>query len=588
MGKISTVICFLLVSWFSLAQSTQESNTINLDFTPDFIDFSPDDKYMIAENEDHYSVWDIKKNTKIIEGEYNFKIGRLLKNTPIPTGSGYFLFGNEQVFLTIDYQHNNTKIKGFNLKNGSLLWETDQLDIGVTVTETIIGAHAGGMLTVEVNGNKFSKTQKANNFFTRDQFLDRLINYIPAKKAIVINGKDGLQMLDIRNGKTLWTQKDFKGGIGELLFNQKNNKLLAITIPATDGALDLLTTTPKVIALEANTGKILWEVTYTGDFIPNYATIKDNTLILPYLDLTFIDLKTGLERNGDIKNRTATAKNVTKGLGKIIALDKALNGNTHTFNNAPNKYNRLIPRQLYFNNNGKLCYFTIFDKNGKWNTGSKKGYTIIDIHNDKIALEKYAVLDNQWTVMQDALANNIFYIKASGNLNRTIIKAIDAKTGADIFETEKAKNSADIAKAFNPFIVSKNLLIDIVSRGIYILNAKTGEKISYTSTKDLRTGTIKFSELYNNGIIIFGTKAVGVIDYKGNIIANVPAKNVKSFAVTEHEILLLESKSFTRIDAKSGKILETFSFKKADNVAFSPSGKTLAKYKGKSITLIQQ
>lgn len=579
----------LFVSCFSEELHAGDPITIDLSFTPDFIDFSPDDHYMVAENENQYVVWDTKANRKVLEGKYTFKIARLVQNISIPTGSGYFLFGNERVFMTIDYQHNKTEIKAFNLKTGSLLWETDQLDMGVTVAETIIGAHAGGMLDLEVNGSKLSRTQKANNFFTRDRFLDRLINYVPEKNAITLNGKNGLQMVSILTGETLWTQKEFKGGIGELLYDAKTDRLLAITVPATDGALDLLTTTPEVIALEASSGKILWKVAYTGDFMPNYATIVDNTLVLPYLELAFIDLQTGTERTGDVHSRVAAARNVTEGLGGLMALDKAMGGSFGAANDAPSKYNRLVPRQLHFNNDGKLCYFTMFDKNGKWGTGGKKGLAIIDIHQDKIKMEQHDLLSQQWTVMQDDMVDEIFYVKASGNMNRTIIKAIDVQTGKEIFETERANNSADISKMFNPFMidVTNNRIIDVVSKGIFVFDAKTGERIAHTSTKNLGVGTVVYSEFYPNGLLVFGTKGVGIMDLKGNIIASVPTKNLKGFAATDQEIWLLENKKFTRIDAKKGDTLEELSLGKTDNVAFSSSGKTLARNKGASVELIK-
>src|SRR5690554_4386998 len=303
--KNIVMVCLAFLSLpFIYGQNSVNSTQIDLGFSPDFIDFSPDDRYMVAENENRYLVWSTESSKKVLEGNYKFKIGRFIKEVSIPTGSGYFLFGNEEVFLTVDYQHNQTEIKAFNLKDGSLLWESDQLDIGVSVAETVISAHAGGMVQSEINGATSQEAAyRANNFFTKDRFLDRLVNYIPEKNAIVLNGKKGLQLVDIRNGNTLWTQADFKGGIGELLFEAKTNRLIAITIPATQGAMDLLTTVPEVIALDAKTGEILWNVSYDGEFIPDYATVVGNTLILPYLELTLIDLKTGEERDGDVSKR---------------------------------------------------------------------------------------------------------------------------------------------------------------------------------------------------------------------------------------------------------------------------------------------
>src|SRR5690606_22515594 len=174
---------------------------IDLGFTPEFIDFSPDDKYMVAENENQYLVWNVETETKVLEGKYRFKIGRYIKTVSIPTGSGYFLLGNEQVFMTIDYQQTETTIKACSLKDGHLLWESDALGMVVSMAETIISAHSGGVLDVDLIDHQFEDVKKANNFFTKDRFLDRLINYIPEKNAIALNGKNGLQLVDIHSGK---------------------------------------------------------------------------------------------------------------------------------------------------------------------------------------------------------------------------------------------------------------------------------------------------------------------------------------------------------------------------------------------------
>ncbi|WP_225036008.1 PQQ-binding-like beta-propeller repeat protein [Winogradskyella sp. SM1960] len=582
-------LTFLSLS-FVFGQSVMKSTQFDLGFSPEFIDFSYDDQYMIAENVNRYSVWNTTTNSKVLEGRYKFKIGRFLNKVTIPTGSGYFLFGNEAVFMTVDYQHKKTEIKAFSLNDGSLIWESDQLDIGVSVAETVINAHATGAVGEGVHKTTTRDAASgANNLFTKDRFLDRLINYIPEKNAIIINGKNGLSLIDIRKGTILWTQENFKGGIGEVLYNAETDKLLAITIPATEGGLDLLTTTPEVVAVDGNSGKLMWTVEYSGDFIPNYATVVDNTLVLPYLQLTLIDLQTGKERDGHVKKGLSTAQNVSKGLRGLMALDKAVGGDFGNSKETSNKYNRLIPRQLHFNEDGKLCYFTMFNKKGVWGIGGKKGYMIIDIHQDKIDTQVHNVLGAQWTTLQDDMFEDIFYVKARGNLNRTIIKAIDVRTGETIFETDKAKNSADISKQFNPFMIDKNnnQLVDIVSKGIYVFNAKTGEELSYLSTKDLGIGTIKFSEFYPNGLLVFGTKGVGLIDTSGNITGTISTKNLKSFAATEDELWLLENKKFKRVDTQKGNILEATSFNKTDLISFSSSGKSLARCKGNIVDVIR-
>ncbi len=579
-NKIGILLLLLLAGLPSVYPASDPIG-IDFGFVPDFIDFSHDDRYMVAENDVRYQVWDLDTRAKILDNKHPFKLGRILKRTVVPTGSGYFLFGNERVFMTVDYQNNNTEVKAYDLKNGHLLWETDQLHMAISLAETLIRVHALDAVRVEAaDGTRLNPHYATGNFFTRNKMLDRLINYVPEKNAVFFNGKHGLQAVDIRSGNMLWTAEGVTGGIGELIYNAPTQQLLAVKVPTSEGAVDQLTANTEVQAIDADNGTLQWRVDYTGDFVPGYASVVGNTLVLPYLELAFIDLENGVERNGDIKSRMEGARNVTKGLGGLMAIDNALGGN---FGKAETttKYDRLVPRSLHFDDNGKLCYFTTFNKDGKIGNGGKKGFLKIDIHQDKVLQETFNLLGDSWTPIQDEMVDGVFYVKASGNMNRTVIKAIDGTTGEELFETEKAKNSADVSKMFSPFLIANGRIIDIVSRGIYTLDAKTGKEISYTATKDLGVGTVVFSHFFEKGVLIFGTKGVGIMDYEGEVVQSVETKNLKDFAANANEVLLLENKQFTRIDLQQQKVTETVSFKNRESVVFSPSGKHVMKLNAK-------
>ncbi|PRD55775.1 hypothetical protein C5749_00270 [Sphingobacterium gobiense] len=92
----------------------------------------------------------------------------------------------------------------------------------------------------------------------------------------------------------------------------------------------------------------------------------------------------------------------------------------------------------------------------------------------------------------------------------------------------------------------------MVSKGIYLFDAKNGEKLAYAGTKDLGTGTVKYSHFYDGEVLLFGISGVGLLDFEGHIVASIPAKNVKGFAATGEEIWLLENRKLTRVDAQQG------------------------------------
>src|SRR5690606_42110369 len=114
------------------------------------------------------------------------------------------------------------------------------------------------------------------------------------------------------------------------------------------------------------------------------------------------------------------------------------------------------------------------------------------------------------------------------------------------------------------------------------------EKQSYTTTKDLGVGTVKFSEFYPNGLLILGTKGVAIMDFEGNVIGSVSTKNLKAFTAMKEEIWLLETKRFLRLDAQEGTIMEESTFGKSDIITFSPSGRVLAKIKGAKVELLRK
>src|SRR5690606_16734811 len=120
----------------------------------------------------------------------------------------------------------------------------------------------------------------------------------------------------------------------------------------------------EVQAMDANNGTLQWSVDYTGDFVPGYASVIGNTLVLPFLGLTFIDLENGTERNGDIKSRMEGARNVTKGLDGLMALDNALVGDFGKVETSGD-CDRLVPGSVHFDDSGKLCYFTTYNRRGK-------------------------------------------------------------------------------------------------------------------------------------------------------------------------------------------------------------------------------
>src|SRR5690606_33135011 len=197
-NKIGILLLLLLAGVPSVYPASDPIG-IDFGFVPDFIDFSHDDRYMVAENDVRYQVWDLDTRAKILDNKHPFKLGRILKRTVVPTGSGYFLFGNERVFMTVDYQNNNTEVKAYDLKNGHLLWETDQLHMAISLAVTYVGQHSWDAVRLEVAYPTCLNPHLATgNLFTRNKMLDRPSKYGAGLNSLLFNGKHGVELVDIR------------------------------------------------------------------------------------------------------------------------------------------------------------------------------------------------------------------------------------------------------------------------------------------------------------------------------------------------------------------------------------------------------
>ena len=60
MNALTKSLLFLFIAGMPTAHGATDLPAIDLGFTPDFVDFSPDDKYMVAENESRYLVWNVE------------------------------------------------------------------------------------------------------------------------------------------------------------------------------------------------------------------------------------------------------------------------------------------------------------------------------------------------------------------------------------------------------------------------------------------------------------------------------------------------------------------------------------------------
>ncbi|MCH8534303.1 MAG: PQQ-like beta-propeller repeat protein [Flavobacteriaceae bacterium] len=564
---------------------------------PAFVDFSPSDKYLVLENELGYEVWNTQSQLQVLHGKYRNKVGHYYSEAFLTEGSAYLLFEHEDIFLQIDYTLNQAKVKAYDLKTKEMVWEITNLDIGVSTAQAVFqligminrvskdkqaldeasGNYLSGQALSKMTGRQVSPLARSRrgNYFSyigNDKTINKLITYLPEKNAIAVNGKDGLQLISLKNGETLWHQPDLAGGIGEVFYEPQNNLLIAVRVNQSE--LQNIMGKPEVQALEVETGNLQWSLEYYGDFLPETAFVVGETLVLPYFGLSFIDVKTGEEREGDVKEAMKKQRRIYRNMSILGAGgddDRRLGDNCS---------------YPFLDENDVLHYVVGMSGGKNINPdGGKKSYLQIDIHKDKILLNEEKIAKQGNRIIQEEMIDGILYLKMTKGLSSSFIMGIDTSSGKVIFETEKVSNR--LGTDFDLFLLEDNRIVDASSKGIHTYDAKTGQELSVISYKDIQVGKFRNQLIFDHGLILFGTKGVAITNDEGEVKATFSDMNrIQDFRIGE-EIWLVEKKRFTRIGTQPIKILEEIPFRKREMVFFSPSGNYFLKLDetGKNINL---
>ncbi|MBW3469820.1 PQQ-binding-like beta-propeller repeat protein [Arthrospiribacter ruber] len=550
---------------------------ISTDFTPKYTSFSNDGKYIVLENENQYQVWNLESKQQVLQGKYRNKVGRSIPRVGVTEGSAFLLFEQEEIFLQFDYTLTYTTATAFDLKNGEEQWVKNDLDIGISTVESIyqILSNAQRLRQDEetLSEATFSAAtgmntiSKKNNipvsYVGHDERLNKLITYLPEKNAIAVNGKDGLQLLGVKSGEVLWQQAELKGGLGEVFYEPNNDLIIAIRVSQTE--LQNIAGRPEVQALNAENGDLLWSLKYSGDFIPGTAFVRENVLLLPYFGLTLIDITTGEEMEGDVKEGMQRHRRMYRNMSVLGAGGEE--GNTLGDNSS----------YPLVDENG-IIHYVVGMQGGKHidPDGSRKSYLQIDFNTGEIVLQEDRIARQNNRVIQEELTEDLLYLKMTNGLSGSYIVALDTKTGQIAFETEKVSNR--LGTDFDPFVLDGDKIVDASSKGIHTYDSKTGESISTVSYKKFEVGRLKNQIAFDNGLILIGTDGVAIADNEGDVQTMFEGvKEIKDLRLTDKEIWMVEKDRFFRVGTAPIEILEEVKFEKDENVFFSPEGTYLVR-----------
>lgn len=562
MKKLNIFIIFLVISIG--ATSIEPSLVLRPLFEPHTVQYSPDGRFLILESDHRYEVWSTESNERLLEGNYRFKIGRLIDSAVIREGSGFILVSDEDVFIAVDYTLTSTSARAFELSDGSLLWESEELSLGLGVADaltTIVSmgtAAAGGRALTNVAGapvgyGMMGTTGMVAGAFSNDPVIDNAIHHIPELNAITFNSDDGLQLAAVRTGELLWQQEEVSGAMGEVFYDPENNLLIAISILTSE--IQQLTSRPEILAIDAGSGELVWRAEYISNFRPGHAFVIGQALVTDYFGIALYDIKTGERIEGEVAESYSRAESNLRIMSRLTA------GDGQGFETTTS-----VPQ---INENNHILYITGMRRGNSEPQGGAKALQKIDPESGDFVFFVEDIAGRAYEPIQTGLSDELLYVKMVRRTN-THIMGINPETGEVVFETEPVRNR--LTTEYDYFTLMYDAIMDASSTGLQLYNRFTGELLKEVSFRDIGVGRLRNYSSHPGGFAIFGTDGVALVSASGEVQKELDMGNIQNFFADEDEIWLLDNRRFRRLDASSLEVLSELDYPRRDMIEFSPTG----------------
>jgi outer membrane protein assembly factor BamB len=557
---MQTTLSAVIAGLFTVMAFTLSAQNPDVSITPSSVPeavwFSPDDQYLIIEGGRNFEVYESATGKAVIRTQETAPKHSFKEN-------GCLLFPGEQVFLVIGHELTDAHVRAFDLGTGELLWQSENLSLGggwadIMVAVASLAAVADPM-TQRAAG---AYNSNVAGMFVSNKNLDNYINHIPELGSIAMNGKKGLQLIDLRTGEVRWTQESVAVALGEVVYDAKNDLLVCIIIHSNE--MQRLFGKPEIVALNATTGAEAWRTDYSGNFRPNSTFLIGETLVLNFFGISVFDTATGARKAGEVTECYKRAEMQNKVLNAMIGHHTEGQGLT-TITSPP-----------LVDDAGHVYYVVGVNGNGSRADpvgGSTKSLQKIDPATGNFVFQGLEAGKKSDNPMQAYLNNGVYYVKMT-NKNRSSIVGMSAENGSLLFRTDAIKNR--FGTSFDNFYHQGNTLLDISATALLFYDDRTGAIIKEVPFKELGIGRLENFSPYDNGFVIFGADGTAFVDGSGKLMKSIPMNDIRQVQAGDGDIRLVDTQRFVRLSSSELKELAVLNHSHPRSVILSPRATAVA------------
>ncbi len=215
----------------------------------------------------------------------------------------YMYIAHRHALLEFNYARFSESVSYIDLNEQELEWVTKDLKWSLERYQVFARSMAQGFNL----GGKMA-TDAASEVMMPKRFVGNLTQIVPELDALIFKTLDGLSLINLENGEVMWVNKDFKGGLAEVMYDEVSNSLVAVNRDDDAFALEGLQFNKQLMRIDAKTGNTIWESEYDGnireklDGVGIWADrtidirLVEGNIMINFLNVEVYDFETGEKR----------------------------------------------------------------------------------------------------------------------------------------------------------------------------------------------------------------------------------------------------------------------------------------------------
>ncbi|MCH8523749.1 MAG: PQQ-binding-like beta-propeller repeat protein [Balneolales bacterium] len=469
--------------------------------------------------------------------------------------------------LEFNYGRRDESVALINLENGAPLWINTDIQWSMERHQVMARSLAHGFgLTNSVGGAIGSEA--ASQILFPEVYINQITSIIYEINSLLIKTLDGMALISLDTGETLWETSELKGSPAALLYHEPTHSIIFVNDDTGLLQVEGFQFNKELARVDASTGEVLWKSRYNGDIrskVNGFGDWDDRELDIrlmgDFIMLNFLNVEVYAVEDGSQVFRSTTGAD--RMLDLIAPEGQVMNFFTFPVSDGD---------RLFRVKHGNIRL-----------SGIDVEMEAYDMHSGERIWETGRLSSNN-NIIDLLLSGDILVAGFDGNGSREGLIAMDARSGEKLWQVDLGRSGLT-----EPFMWHDGKIWVFSDRRMRVVDVVTGEVTSeFTVSESI--GRLQDVKQIDDKIFMLGRSGLAVLNMNdGTVLSETSAPRTRQLLDHGDIIIAMNHLDFGRSTVhafdRNGELLSSIEGSRNRNtILIAPDGSAVYSLRNNRVT----